>query len=92
MEEAVFENIGRKIDDTAHNASRAASAVGDAVENGVTAAQQAARHGVCAASNLLSDAKKRVQRNPIETAAMVFSAGIAAGAAIGWLVRHKRTE
>jgi ABC-type transporter Mla subunit MlaD len=92
MDEAVFENIGRKIDDTTHNASRAASAVGDVLEDGVTAAQRAARHGVCAASDLLSNTKKRVQSYPVEAAAVVFTAGIAAGAAIGWLIRHKRSE
>ena len=89
MDRSVFEHLGQQIDDTTRNASRAASAVGDVVEDSVIAAQRAAKNGVCAATELLNDTKKCMQRHPRETAAAIFAAGIAAGAAISWMMRRK---
>ena len=40
MEQSVFEHAGRQIDDTAHKATRAASAVSGALEDGVIAARR----------------------------------------------------
>jgi hypothetical protein len=37
----------------------------------------------------MNDTKKRVQQHPIESIAATFAAGIAAGVAIGWLIRGK---
>jgi ElaB/YqjD/DUF883 family membrane-anchored ribosome-binding protein len=90
MAQSVFKQAGEQIADTAHKASRAASAVADALEDGVGAARRAAKQGGYAAAELLDDTKRRVQRHPIETVAATFAAGIAAGAAIGWLLRRGR--
>jgi ElaB/YqjD/DUF883 family membrane-anchored ribosome-binding protein len=89
MTESIFEQTGEYIADTTHKASRAASAVADAVEDGVGAARRAAKQGCCAAGELLDDTKRRVQRHPIETVVATFAAGIAAGAAIGWVMRRR---
>ena len=45
MEHSAFEHVGQQIDDTTHKAARAASAVADALEDGVTTAQRAVRDG-----------------------------------------------
>jgi hypothetical protein len=42
MEQSVFEHVGQQIDDTTHKATRAASAVADALEDSVLAAGRAA--------------------------------------------------
>ena len=84
--------MGQQIDDTTRKATRAASAVADALEDGVLAARRAARDGAAAATELLYNTKRRLQRHPLETVALTFAAGIAAGAAIGWMLRRKQIQ
>lgn len=88
MEQSVFEHMGQQIDDTTHKATRAASAVAGALEDSVIAARCAARDGADAATELLYNTKRRLQRHPLETVALTFAAGIAAGAAIGWIIKR----
>jgi ElaB/YqjD/DUF883 family membrane-anchored ribosome-binding protein len=92
MEQSVFERVCQQIDDSTHKATRAASAVADALEDSVLAARRAARDGADAATELLYNTKKRLQRHPFETVAVIFAAGIAAGAAIGWMMRRKQSQ
>ena len=92
MEQSVFEHVGQQIDDTTRKATRAASAVADALEDGVLEARRAARDGAAAATELLYNTKRRLQRHPLETVALTFAAGIAAGAAIGWMLRRKQIQ
>ena len=92
MEQSVFEHVGQQIDDTTHKATRAASAVADALEDSVLAARREARDGADAATELLYNAKRRLQRHPLETVAVTFAAGIAAGAAIGWMFKRKQSQ
>ena len=92
MEQSVFEHVGQQIDDTTRKATRAASAVADALEDGVLAARRAARDGAAAATELLYNTKRRLQRHPLETVALTFAAGIAAGASIGWMLRRKQIQ
>jgi ElaB/YqjD/DUF883 family membrane-anchored ribosome-binding protein len=89
MTQSVFEQAGEQIADTAHKASRAASAVADALEDGVGAARRAAKQGRYAATELFDDTKRRVRQHPVETVVATFAAGIAAGTAIVWLMRRK---
>jgi len=86
---SVLEQMGEQIDETAHKVSRAASAVADAFEDGVITARRMAKRGEHAAEELLDDTRKHVQNRPFETIAVTFAAGIAAGAAIGWMIRRR---
>jgi ElaB/YqjD/DUF883 family membrane-anchored ribosome-binding protein len=90
MMQSMFERTGEQIADTAHKTSRAASAVADALEDGVGTARRAAKQGCYAAAELFDDTKRRVQRHPVETVVATFAAGIAAGTAIGWMMRRGR--
>jgi ElaB/YqjD/DUF883 family membrane-anchored ribosome-binding protein len=90
MTHSVMEQMGEQIDETAHKAPRAASAVVDALEDGVGAVRCAAKHGSQAASELYVDTRRRVQRHPIESVAATFAVGIAAGAAIGWMMGRRQ--
>jgi ElaB/YqjD/DUF883 family membrane-anchored ribosome-binding protein len=90
MMQSMFERTGEQIADTAHKASRAASAAADALEDGVGTARRAAKQGYYAAAELYDDTKRRVQRHPVEAVVATFAAGIAAGTAISWMVRRGR--
>jgi ElaB/YqjD/DUF883 family membrane-anchored ribosome-binding protein len=87
MAHTVLEQLGEQIDETAQKASRVASAVGDAFEDSVLAARRAAKHGSDVAVEFYVDTKKRIQRNPIETVVAATALGVAAGAAISWMLR-----
>jgi hypothetical protein len=90
MAQSVSEQLGVQIDETARKASRAASAVADALEDGGVAARRVTKQGNDAAAELLADTRKQVQRHPIETGAAVFAAGIVAGAAIRWMMKRRQ--
>jgi ElaB/YqjD/DUF883 family membrane-anchored ribosome-binding protein len=89
MEHTVLEQMSDQIDETARKASRVASAVGDALEDGVVAARRAAKHGSDAAAEFYGDTKMRIQRNPIETVVAATAIGIATGAVISWALRRR---
>lgn len=90
MVQSVLEQTGEQIAETAQKAFRAASAVTDALEDGVAAARRVARQGGYAAEELLDDTKRCIKRHPMETVAATFAAGIAAGAVIGWLMKRRQ--
>ena len=90
MAQSVLEQVGVQIDETARKASRAASVLADALEDGGGAARRVTKQGSHAAAELLAETRKRVQRHPIETVAAVFAAGIVAGAAIRWMTKRRQ--
>ena len=89
MAQSVLEQTGEQIAETARKASRAASAVADALEDGVGAARRVAKQGGDAAEEFLDDTTKRLQRHPIETVVVTFAIGVAAGLAIGWMMKRR---
>ena len=90
MSQSVLEQVDEHINKTAKKATQAASYVTDAFEDGVEAAQNAAKHGRHVAAELLYDTRRRVQRHPIETVMATFAVGIATGAAIGWMAKRRQ--
>jgi ElaB/YqjD/DUF883 family membrane-anchored ribosome-binding protein len=90
MKQSMYEHTSEQIGDTIHRASRAASSAAEAIEDGAGAAQHAVKQGSYAAAELYDDAKRRVQQNPIEAVVATFAAGIAAGAAVSWMMKRKR--
>ena len=90
MTQTVLEQMGVQIDETARKASRAASAVADALKDGGGAARRITKQGSHAATEFIDDTRRRVQRYPLETVAATFAAGIGTGAVIGWMMRHRQ--
>ena len=90
MTQSVFEQTGEQIADTAHQASRAASAIADALEDGVGAVRRASKHGYYATAELFDDTRRRIQLHPIETVVATFAAGIAAGTAVSWMMKRRQ--
>ena len=91
MTQSVYEQTSEQIGDTIHKASRAATSAAEAIQDGVGAARRAVRQGGYAAAEFYGDARRRVQRNPIEAVVATFAVGIAAGAAISWMMKRKQT-
>jgi ElaB/YqjD/DUF883 family membrane-anchored ribosome-binding protein len=89
MIQSVLERTGDQIAETARKASRAASAVADALEDGVGAARRVAKQGGDAAEEFIDDTTGRLQRHPIETVVTTFAIGIAVGVLIGWMVKRR---
>ena len=89
MAQSVLEQTGEQIAETARKASRAVSAVADALEDGVGAARRIAKQGGDAAEELFDDTVKRLQRHPIETVVVTFTIGVADGVAIGWMMKRR---
>jgi hypothetical protein len=89
MAQSVSERTGEQIAETVRQASRATSAVADAIEDGLGAARRVAKQGGDAAEELFDDTTKRLQRHPIETIVVTFAAGVTAGIAIGWMMKRR---
>ena len=89
MSQTVLERTGDHIAQSAHQASRATSAVADAIENGVGVVRRAAKQGGNAAEGLLNDTTQRIQEHLLLTVATTFAVGFTAGTLIGWMVRRR---
>jgi len=90
MMQSVYEQANEQIGDTIHKASRVAASAVEAIEDGVGATRRAVKQGGYAAAELYSDARRRVQHNPVEAVVATFAVGMAAGAVISWVMKRKR--
>jgi ElaB/YqjD/DUF883 family membrane-anchored ribosome-binding protein len=89
MAQTVVEQTAERIAETARHASRATSAVADAIEDGVGVVKRAAKQGGDAAEEFLTDTTQRIQRHPALTVATTFAVGFTTGALIGWMIKRK---
>jgi ElaB/YqjD/DUF883 family membrane-anchored ribosome-binding protein len=89
MLQSVLERTGDQVAETARKASRAASAVADALEDGVGAARRVAKQGGDAAEEFIDDTTRRLQRHPVETIVTTFAVGIGLGVLIGWMIKRR---
>ena len=89
MSRSVLERTAEQIAESTHQASRATSAVADAIEDGVGVARRAAKQGGDTAEEFLNDTTQRIQRHPMLTIATTFAVGLTAGAFIGWMIKRR---
>jgi len=89
MSRTVAERTAEHIEESAHQASRATSAVADAIEDGVGVVRRAAKQGGDAAEEFLNDTTQRIQRHPVLTLATTFAIGVTAGTLIGWMMKRR---
>ena len=89
MSETVLDRTAEHIAESARQASRATSAVADAIEDGVGVVRRAAKQGGDAAEEFLDDTTQRIQRHPVLTVATTFAVGFTAGAFLGWMIKRK---
>jgi hypothetical protein len=88
MSQTVAERTAEHISESAHQVSRATSAVADAIEEGVGVVRRAARQGGDAAEEFLNDTSQRIQRHPVLTVATTFAVAFTAGALVGWTLKR----
>lgn len=89
MSQTLLEKTAERIAKSTRQATRATSAIGDAIEDGVAVARRAAKHGGDAAEEFLDDATERMQRHFVLTVATTFLAGITSGVLIGWMIKRR---
>lgn len=89
MSQTVLERTAEQIADSAHQASRATDAIGDAIGAGVKQVRRAAKQSGDAAEEFFTETTERMQRHPALTVGATFAIGFAAGALLGWMARRK---
>ena len=89
MSQTAVERTAEHITESAKQASRATSAVADAIQDGVGVIRRAAKQGGDAAEEFLDDTSQRIQRHPMLTVAATFAAGLTLGSIIGWLIKRR---
>ncbi|MFZ0298829.1 MAG: hypothetical protein WAM13_10820 [Candidatus Sulfotelmatobacter sp.] len=89
MSQTVVERTAEQIGNSARQASRATSAISDAIEDGVGVVRRAAKQSGHAAEEFLDDTTQRLQRHLVLTVATTFAVGVTAGALIGWMAKRR---
>jgi hypothetical protein len=89
MSQTVVERTAEQIGKSFDPASRASSAISDAIEDGVGAVRRAAKQGGDAAEEFLDDTTERLERHFYLTVATTFAVGVTAGALIGWMMKRR---
>ena len=89
MAQTRVERTVEHIAESVQQASRATSAVADAIQDGVGVVRRAAKQGGDAAEEFLDDTTQRMQRHLVLTVATTFAIGITAGTLIGWMMKRR---
>jgi hypothetical protein len=89
MSQTVVERTAEHIAESAQQASRATSAIADAIEDGVGVVRRAAKQGGDAAEEILNDTTERLQRHLVLTVATTFAIGVTTGALLGWMMKRR---
>lgn len=89
MSQTVVERAAEHIAESTQQVSCTASAVADAIEDGVGAVRRAARQGGDAAEEFFHETAEHIQRHPVLTIATIFAVGLTAGTLIGWMIKRK---
>jgi hypothetical protein len=89
MSQTVVERMADQISESAHQASRASSAISEAIEGGVGVMRRAVKHGGDAAEEFLDDTTERLQRHLVLTVTAAFALGVTSGTLFGLLMKRK---
>jgi ElaB/YqjD/DUF883 family membrane-anchored ribosome-binding protein len=73
------------VDEVLREVSRLSTTVTQAVEDGFKTAVKTVEQGRQATEDMISDGKRMMRRKPVESAGVIFAAGMLAGAFITWL-------
>jgi hypothetical protein len=88
MSQTFVEKTVDQIADSSRRASRATSAIADAIEDGLGVVRRAAKQGGDAAEEFLDDTTQRLQRHVVLTVAATFAVGLASGILAGYVMKR----
>ena len=77
------------IDEVYREVSRLSTTVTQAVEDGFKTAVKAVEQGRQATEDMISDGKRMMRRKPVESAGVIFAAGMLTGAIFTWIVSRR---
>jgi hypothetical protein len=89
MSQNVVERTAEHIAASAQQASRASSAIADAIEDGVGVVKRAVKQSGDAAEEFLNDSTQRLQRHLLLTLVATFAVGVTAGTLMGWTIKRR---
>ena len=89
MSQTVTERTAEHIDASVRQASCAAATIADAIEDGLGVVKRAVKQSGDAADEFLDDTTQRLQRHLTLTVLTAFTAGVTAGALIGWVMKRR---
>ncbi len=89
MSQTVVERTAEQIGKSARQASRATSAIADAIEDRVGVVRHAAKQGGDAAEEFLNETTECLQRHLFLTIVTSFAVGVTTGALIGWMMKRR---
>lgn len=73
------------VDEMVRGVSRIKTVVTDAMDDGIKSARKAAKQGKAFAQDTIQDARYAIKRKPIQSAGIVFAAGVAFGSLLTWM-------
>jgi hypothetical protein len=89
MPENILEKADEQVVESIRNLTRAASAMADAIDEGVGLIKHAVKRSGDVAEELMDDTTQRVKRHPMETMVATFTLGVVVGGIIGWAVSRR---
>jgi ElaB/YqjD/DUF883 family membrane-anchored ribosome-binding protein len=89
MAENSLEKADEQVAESMRKLTRAASAMADAIDEGVGVIKHAVKRSGDAAEEVMDDATQRVKRHPVEAIAATFTLGVLVGGIIGWMVSRR---
>jgi ElaB/YqjD/DUF883 family membrane-anchored ribosome-binding protein len=84
MPSDLLENVP-SVDEVLREVSRLSTTVTQAVEDGFKTAVKAVEQGRHATEDMISDGKRMMRRKPVESAGVIFAAGMLTGAFLTWI-------
>ena len=89
MAKNIVEKADEQVAESMRKLTRAASAMADAIDEGVGVIKHAVKRSGDAAEEVMDDATQRVKRHPVEAIAATFTLGVLVGGIIGWMVSRR---
>ncbi len=89
MAKDIMEKADEQVAESTRKLTRAASAMADAIDEGVGVIKHAVKRSGDVAEELMDDTTQRVKRHPMETMAATFTLGVIVGGIIGWAVSRR---